>query len=123
MSEEYTPGAGPSSDARMWATIVHLACLAGFTAIPFANIVAPLVIWLLKKNDDPFIDEHGKEAVNFQICLFIYGLVTALLTMVLIGLLLLPVLLLFWLVTMIMAAIAANKGESYRYPFIFRLIK
>lgn len=110
-----------SSDERTMAMLCHLAAFAG-VVIPFGNIIGPLVIWLIKKDSSPYIDYHGKEALNFQIAFTIYMLISLLLMMVLIGFILLPVLGIAGLVLMIIAAIKAKDGEQYRYPYIFRLL-
>ena len=65
-----------SKDARMWAMLCHLGGLAALIPFPFAGIVAPLIIWLVKKEDHPFIDESGKEALNFQITIAIMVLIS-----------------------------------------------
>ena len=56
-----------SSDARNWAMLAHLASFAEYTAVPLANVLGPLVVWLIKKDEMPFVDDQGKEAINFQI--------------------------------------------------------
>ena len=83
------------------------------------HIVGPLVVWLLKKDDHPFIDDQGSEAVNFQISIVIYSV---LLAITCIGI---PLALLLWpidVVFVIIAAVKASKGEAYRYPLTIRLI-
>lgn len=113
----------PDKDARMWAMFCHLGGLALFTSIPFASVIAPLIIWLWKRDSSPYVDEHGKEALNFQISMAIYGVIAFILCFVLIGFLILPVLLITDLVFIVMAAIKANDGQSYRYPLTIRLLK
>lgn len=113
--------AGPNAEARQWAMLTHLSALSGFI-IPFGSIIAPLIMWQIKKAESPFIDDQGKEALNFQITVFIAVLVSGLLTLVLIGILLLPVVVIGALVLTIMAAIKANEGVNYRYPLTLRLI-
>jgi len=110
-------------EAKTWAMLCHLGALAGFIGIPFGNIVGPLVFWLIKKDTFPLVDDQGKESLNFQISLTIYGIASAVLIIVLIGFLLLPAVLIFGLVMVIMGSIAANKGERYRYPLCIRFIK
>lgn len=123
------PATGPDNSERQFALFVHLSALLGFTAIPFANVLAPLILWQIKKNESAFIDDQGKEAVNFNLCVLIIGLALVLLTMITFGLgivLTLPigvVLAIAWLVLTIIGGIKANDGEAYRYPYIFRLIK
>jgi len=112
----------PSAEERQWAMFAHLSALIGFL-IPFGTIVAPLIIWQIKKNEMPFVDDQGKEALNFQITLFIALIVCFILMFLLIGLLLLPIVGIAGLILTIMGGIKANNGETYRYPFAIRLIK
>lgn len=117
------PG-GPVTDpnAKTWGMIAHLSALAGYV-IPFGNIVGPLVVWQMKKTEIPFAADQAKEALNFQICVMVLLLICIALMCVVIGFFLLPVVGIGSLVFMVLAAIAANKGEYYRYPFSIRLIK
>lgn len=112
----------PSADEKTWGMFAHLAALAGFI-IPFGNIIGPLVVWLIKKDEMPFVDDQGKEALNFQITVLIAVLICIVLMLVLIGFLLLPIVGIAALVMIIIAAIKANEGTAYRYPFALRLIK
>jgi len=112
----------PSADEKQWAMFAHLSALAGYI-IPFGSIIAPLVIWQIKKNEMPFVDDQGKEALNFQITVAIAAVICFVLMFVLIGLLLLPLVAIADLVFIILAAIAANNGTAYRYPISLRLIK
>lgn len=105
-----------------WALFAHLSGLAGII-IPFGNIFAPLVIWLLNREDSAYIDHHGREALNFQIAFTIYMTLAALSTMILIGIILAPIVGIAGLVLMIKAAIKASNGEKYSYPYIFRLVQ
>jgi uncharacterized protein len=116
------PMGAPSAEAKQWAMFAHLSALVGFI-IPFGNIIAPLVIWQIKKAEFPFVDDQGKEALNFQITVLIAGLICFILTFVLIGALLGIVLFVAWIVFSILGGIKANNGETYRYPFTLRLIK
>lgn len=115
------PAGTPGADERQWALFAHLSALAGFL-IPFGNILGPLIVWQIKKNEMPFVDDQGKEALNFQITVLIAVVVCLVLSVLLIGLLLLPVVAVADLVLTIVAAIKANQGETYRYPFTLRLI-
>jgi len=117
------PSAGvPSAEEKQWALFAHLSALVGYI-IPFGSIIGPLVIWQVKKNDMPFVDDQGKEALNFQITVAIIAIVCLLLVLILIGILLLWALAIVNLVLIIIAALAANNGQAYRYPFAFRFIK
>ena len=112
----------PTQEQRQWGLFTHLSALVGLI-IPFGNILGPLVFWQIKKNEWSFADDQGKEALNFNITVAIAGIVCFLLTFVLIGLLLLPILGIAWIVFTIIAAIKANEGVYYRYPWILRLVK
>jgi len=108
--------AGVSKDARMWGMLCHLLGL-------FTSFVGPLIIWLLKKEEDPFIDNQGKEALNFQITMAIAWIVSALLTFVCIGAFLGVAVSVVDIIFCIIASIKANGGEAYRYPVSIRFIK
>jgi hypothetical protein len=108
-----------SNDARNWATLSHLSAYVSFLGVP--SLIGPLVIWLLKR-DDPYVDFHAKEALNFNITFLIYGIVAAFLIIFLVGLLLLPVVLVTWFVLVIVAAVKASAGDYYRYPMTLRFI-
>ncbi len=111
-----------ASEVKSWALGVHLSALVGLV-IPFGNILAPLVIWLVKRESDPYIDEQGKEAVNFNISVAIYAIAAGILTVILIGFLLLAAVAIFWVAMIIIGAVRANNGEHFRYPLSIRLIK
>lgn len=113
---------GLSSDEKTMAMIGHLSAFAGFTGIPFANVIAPLIIWQIKKDTMPFAAEQAKEALNFNITVSIAGIISAVLIFVVIGFVLLPIVMIVWIVFTIIAGIAASKGENYRYPFALRLV-
>ncbi len=114
-------GGLPAKDDRTWALFAHLSSLSGLI-IPFGNILGPLVVWLVKKEEMPFVDDQGKEALNFNITVALAGILSALLTLVLIGFLMLIVVFIYWIVMAIIAGIKANEGEAYRYPITLRLI-
>ena len=111
-----------SKDARMWSMFCHLAGLAAFLHIVpvIGGVMGPLIIWQIKKDEYSFVDEQGKEAVNFQISILIYG---ALLLFTCIGAVLLPAVVVFDVVFLLIAAIKANNGEHYRYPLCIRFIE
>ncbi|WNC12720.1 DUF4870 domain-containing protein [Brevibacillus brevis] len=109
-------------EERMWAMIAHLSSLVGFF-IPLGNVLGPLIVWLVKRETSPFVDRHGKEAVNFGISVTIYAAVSSILLLVFIGALLLIALFLFWAVFLIMGAVKANEGSEFRYPLTIRFIK
>ncbi len=115
------PG-GESKDARLFGMLCHLLALSGFV-VPFGSIIGPLVMWLIKREEFPFVDDQGKEALNFGISVLIYAIVAGILTFVIIGIPLLVALFVFWVVMVIIAATKANAGIAYRYPLTIRLIK
>jgi uncharacterized Tic20 family protein len=109
-------------DERMWATFCHLGTFGGYF-IPFGSIIVPLVIWLIQKDNYPLVDDQGKEALNFQISLYIYKLISFILALFVIGILFLIGLMIFDVVMTIVAAIKANEGIRFRYPMTIRFIK
>jgi len=109
--------------ANLWGMLCHLTALSAFIGVPFGNIIGPLIIWLIKKDEYEFVDEQGKESLNFQISMSIYGIVSAILCFVFIGFILIGAIMVAVLVLVIIASVKANKGEPYKYPLTIRLIK
>ena len=101
---------------------MHLSALAGFI-IPFGNIIAPLILWLMNKEKSPYLDSQGKEALNFQITVTILFLPCLILMFIFIGILFAVALGIFNLAMIIIATIKISNGEDFKYPFSFRLIK
>jgi uncharacterized Tic20 family protein len=117
-------GTAPDKDARLWAMLCHVAAAAQLLGIPFGNVLGPLVIWLIKKDEHPFIDANGKESLNFQITVAIAIVVCIPLFFCAgIGAILAGAIGIADIIFVIIAAIKANNGESYRYPLTIRLIK
>ena len=118
-------------EQRTMGMLCHLLALSGLLGVPGGNVFGPLILWLVKKEQMPFVDDQGKESLNFQITsliiLFPSALVLGLISLTGIGLCLsIPVLMglgIAWLVFVIMGCMNANNGERYRYPVNFRLIK
>jgi uncharacterized protein len=105
-----------------WAMLCHLSALA-MLVFPLGNVIGPLIVWLLKKDEMPLVDREGKESLNFQITISLFALVAGLLTFILIGLPLLLLIGLVNLVFIILASLEASNGRPYTYPFNLRLIK
>ena len=105
------------SDARGWSVAAHLLPLVG------VYILGALFIWLIKRDEDPFVEFNSREALNFQLSMLIYGLVSALLVIVLIGIVLILAVGIFSFVMAIVAAVKAANGELYRYPLTMRMVK
>lgn len=99
-----------------------MAMLSHLLAV-LTGIIGPLLIWLLKKDQHPFIDDQGKQALNFQLTLLIAYVIAMLTWCLIIGMVLALVILVAHLVFTIIAAIKANKGIAYRYPFAAQFIK
>ncbi|HMQ46441.1 MAG TPA: DUF4870 domain-containing protein [Saprospiraceae bacterium] len=112
----------PDQDEKMWATFAHLGIVAGLI-IPLGNIWLPLVLWIINKDKSAFVRENAKEALNFQITMLLAAIVGGILAIILIGFLVIAAVVVVDIVFSIMAAMKANQGESYVYPFSLRLIK
>jgi uncharacterized protein len=117
------PGATPTQDERTWGMLAHLSAFALFVFPLGGNIIAPLIIWLTRRDTSAFVEAEAKEALNFNISVSLGWIVCGLLTFVLVGIPLGVVLFLCWLVMTIVAAIKASEGAGYRYPFSLRLVK
>ena len=100
--------------------IAHLSALAGL--VIGLNWLGPLIVYLVKKDEHPFIADQSREALNFNLSVFIYIIASAILIILVIGILLLPAVAIAWLILTIMAAVRANNGEPYRYPLTIRLV-
>lgn len=131
-----------SRSDRTWAMFCHLSAFAGLI-FPLGHILAPLILWLMKRESSPYIAEQGKEALNFQISMSIYIALAFLFNIVLVGfgirmpsmsmslmgnmqLLSIPVMaavMLFGFGMVIYAAIKVNRGAPFRYPLTLRFVK
>lgn len=107
---------------RQWSLFLHLSQLAG-VLLPLAGLIAPIVLWQVKKDALPELDAHGKVIANWIISELIYGFVFFLLTFVLIGVPLLVVLSFLSIIFPVIGAIKANNGELWRYPLSLSFIK
>ena len=104
--------------------VCHLLSFAQFVlVIPFGNIIGPLVLWLIKRGESPYLDAHGKEVLNFNLSWTIYGIVAAILCLVFIGFIIGLILLVAWVVLVVIGSIKASEGKIYRYPLTIRMIK
>lgn len=116
-----TPVAGydgppPTKDeTNMGLLMMILAIVTGW--------LGPLIIWLMKKSESRFLDAQGKEVLNYEITIFLAFIACFILTFVLIGLFLLPIVILANLILLIMGAINVSKGNFHRFPFALRLLK
>lgn len=129
-----------NKEQKNWGVACHLSALLAITQIPLAHILGPLVIWLIKRDDCEFINDNGKEALNFQISMTIYGIVLFVLMLVtgigsarvsfefgvfpVLGLFsLLLVIGIVDLIFIIIAAVKSSNEEVYHYPLSIRFIK
>lgn len=85
-------------------------------------MLLPLILWLVKRQQFPFVNRSGREALNFQISMHLYMIVSAILMFVLIGFVLLPIVAVCWLVFTVIGAVRASNGEDYRNPLTLRLV-
>ena len=112
------PVAGGSTEDRNLAMLTHLSgIILGF--------IVPLIMWLVNKDNaaKSYLTTEAKEALNFQLTILIGYVICWVLSFILIGVFLLPLLWILNLVFCILAAVAVNSKGSYRYPFALRLIK
>ena len=105
-----------SQDSKNMAMLCHLLGL-------FTSFLGPLILWLIKKDEDEYVDQQGKEALNFQITIIIASVVSAILTFICIGFIMAIFVSVLDIVFSIIAAVAASKGQDYRYPVSIRLLK
>ena len=132
-ADESVAASGISAEERQWAMFAHLSALVGglltSAAGGWGTFIGPLVIWLVKKETMPFVNDQGKEALNFNITVAIICLALVLLSIVTLGIGLIiaipawVIVGIAWLVLTILAAVKANEGVAYRYPLTLRLIK
>lgn len=107
----------PKNNDKLWIVLCHLSVFFGFA------ILLPLIVFLVKKDESAAVAFHAKEALNFHISVFIYGLCCILLIFMIIGLPMLIVLGMAVLILSIVAAVRGADGHEYRYPLTIRFIK
>ncbi|MBK8880965.1 MAG: DUF4870 domain-containing protein [Bacteroidales bacterium] len=106
---------------RNWAMFCHLAAFAGFF-FPFGGIIGPLVCWLTKKDESVWVYINGRNALNFQLSILLYIVLTIPLCFIIIGF---PILALLWtlkVICIIIASVKASKGEQFKYPLVIPFI-
>ena len=111
------------ANVRTWCAFCHASALLGVLVHFPGHLLGPLIVWLVKRDDSPEIDAHGKEALNFQISMLIYNVVAAIFCLVLIGFVFLAILWVLNAIFVIIAAIQASDGKFYRYPMTIRFIQ
>jgi uncharacterized Tic20 family protein len=119
---ETTETGAVDQEIRTTAVVAHLSTFAGLV-IPFGSVIGPLAVWLTRRHQDPFIDQAGREALNFGISIAIYGSVLLVAALMLVGIPLLMVGVIAWVVLASLAAVKASQGQTYRYPLTMRLVR
>lgn len=111
-----------AAESRQWAVFLHLAGFANYVGIPFGSILGPLVLWLLKRDQSEFVNECGKEALNFHLSMLIFSLISIPLIFVFVGFFTLLAISIIEIIFTIIAMVKASDGEIYRYPLSIRFI-
>lgn len=111
-----------AAHSRNWAMAGHLSSYVVFLGIPIP-VIGPLIVWLLKRDDDAYVEDHAREALNFNISIMLYTFVSAVLVLAVVGIVLVPVVLIAWFVLTIVAGVKAAGGEIYRYPLTIRFVQ
>jgi uncharacterized Tic20 family protein len=111
-----------AKQARTWAMLCHLAGISMYVGVPVGNIVGPLVIWLIKKDEYRLVDEQGKIALNFQISWAIYIAGAIFLSLFLIGIPILIVLVILQFIRTIVGAVKVNNHQPWSYPISFNFL-
>jgi uncharacterized protein len=121
-TNQATPAAAVGQPVRNTAVAAHLSTFAGLV-MPFGSVIGPLAVWLTRRHRDPFIDQAGREALNFGISIAIYGAVVLVAALMLVGIPFLIVGVVAWVVLASVAAVKASQGQPYRYPLTMRLVR
>jgi hypothetical protein len=126
------PVTGATTQERQWAMFAHLSALIAIW-FGYLSFLGPLIVWLIKKGEMPYVDQQGKEAINFHVNMFGWGIVLGIaaipITVLTLGLglfIVIPLavaLVIYSVVMSIVAAVSCNAGEAYRYPYVYRILK
>ncbi len=115
------PAPPASSDEHTYAMFVHLSGFLSYVMGPLALIVT-LALWLARRHESEFINDHGREAMNYNLSIWLYAVISTILMLVCVGYFLLAGLVVFDIVIMIVAAVQANGGHYFRYPITIRFV-
>jgi uncharacterized Tic20 family protein len=110
-----------TQEDRTWAMASHLLSLLNLLTVA-GGLIAVLILWLARRERSPFIEESGRESLNFQITMLLAAAVGGVLTLILVGFVVLGVVMIASFILPILAGLAASEGRRYRYPFTLRLI-
>jgi len=111
-----------TAEQRQWGLFLHLSQFAAFI-VPILGLVAPIILWQIKKDEIPALDAHGKMVTNWIISSFIYSIISIVLMFVLVGFFTFLALLVMSVVFPIVGAIKANNGELWEYPLTIKFLK
>lgn len=117
---DISPAITMTKEERDWSMWSHFSTLSVLVGIP--GFIGPAVIWFMKKDESTVIAEQAKESLNFQISMFIYLVISAILMLVIIGFILFPLVLIADLVLAVIAGVRAGEGVAYRYPMTIRFL-
>ena len=124
------PASGVDATERQWALGLHLSALLGFAGPHLLNVIGPLIIWLIKKQDSPYLDSVGKRVLNFQLSYSLYGFAAitlfGLLWWLVIGFIFLPIYAIVgvaWLILTIIGAVKESNGETYEFPYVIKFLQ
>lgn len=109
-------------EEQNWAVILHLSQLLGYSVAPVVGLAAPIVIWLLLKEQYPGLDVHGKNVANWILSNVLYAFITGISIFIFIGFVLFPVVIILGVVFPIIGAIEASRGKAWRYPLTIQFI-
>ena len=118
---ETTETEATDQEIRNTAVAAHLSTFAGLV-VPFGSVIGPLAVWLTRRDRDPFIDQAGREALNFGISIAIYGVVALVAALMLVDIPVFIVVVIAWVVLASLAAAKASQGQPYRYLLTMRLV-
>ena len=121
-TNQATEAGALDQEVRNTAVVAHLSTFAGLV-VPFGSVIGPLAVWLTRRDRDPFIDDAGREALNFGISIAVYGVVVLVAALMLVGIPVLIVGVIAWVVLASLAAAKASQGQAYRYPLTMRLVR
>jgi uncharacterized protein len=111
-----------SESERNWAMFCHLSAFTGFF-FPFGGIIGPLICWLSRKDESQWVDQNGKQALNFQISILLYMVLAIPLCLIIVGIPIVILLVFLKVICIIIASVKASKGDEFRYPVTIPFIQ
>lgn len=108
---------------KLWVNLCHITALSIFVGIPFGNVLGPLIIWLIKKDEFSSVDKEGKKSLNFQLSMTLYFIISLILIVGFVGFILLPIVVITDVVLVVVAIVKINNDEEFDYPLTIKFIK